>query len=96
MNQSHIGGVGSITTIAGVSYVRIHARDIQVGDEVRARRVVAIEAGKDDYRGRPRVTVVCEGMTHSTVGAFGRVSECTTEDATFDYCDDEAVQIRQR
>lgn len=98
MNQSHIGGVGSVTTIGGVAYVRIAARDLQVGDMVKSTRVVSVTDEEGNYYlpNARRVVIVTEGITETHTGAFGSTHQVTTKDNRFEFMSDEAVQIRQR
>lgn len=94
MNQSHIGGVGSTTIIGGVTYVRVHARDLQVGDSVKAATVVSVSEdtkAKVDYQGRTRIKVVTEDTTAVYDG-----HTITTKGTSHWFLQDEAVQIRQR
>lgn len=96
MNQAHIGGVGSVQVIAGVTYTRVHARDIKVGDTVKAARVASVEVDQDatvDYRGHKRIKVVTEDTTFTGTGAFGRVTEIEVKGQTLWFLDDEAVQV---
>lgn len=62
MSAAHIGGVGSVQVIGGLTLTRVAAETLKAGDKVKGYTVISVQVEGHDgyYNNSDRVTVITE------------------------------------